>query len=109
MVFSVEITADGIFSSSKNITLDGVNYFKVLEQHMLNIWDILHDGAPARKSKRVKMLQEDREILIWEWPGNFPYLNLIENAWNFIKIMQKKSSQQALQTSMRCSLTYGSI
>ena len=22
---------------------------------------------------------------IWEWSGNFPYLNLIENAWNFIK------------------------
>ena len=22
---------------------------------------------------------------IWEWPGNFPYLNLIEIAWNFIK------------------------
>ena len=55
---------------------------------MLPIWDIhqchnfLHD---AHKSKLVKMLQEDREIRIWEWPGNFPYLKPIENAWNFIK------------------------
>ena len=58
---------------------------------MLPIWDIhqchdfLHDGAPPCKSKLVKMLQEDREIRIWGWPGNFPYLNLIENAWKFIK------------------------
>ena len=58
---------------------------------MLPIWDIhqchdfLHEGAPTRKSKLVKMLQDDREIQILEWPGNFPYLNLIENACNFIK------------------------
>ena len=76
---------------SKNVTLDGGNYLEILEQHMLPIWDIhkchafLYDGAPPLKSKLVKMLQEDREIRIWEWPGNVPYLNLIENAWNFIK------------------------
>ena len=40
---------------------------------------------PLRKSKLVKMLQEDKEIRIWEWPINFPYLNLIENVWNFIR------------------------
>ena len=58
---------------------------------MLAIWDIhqchdfLHDGTPPRKAKLVKMLQEDRELRIREWPGNFPYLNLIENVWNFIR------------------------
>ena len=55
---------------------------------MLPIWDIhqchdfLHEGAPPHKSKLVKMLQDDREIRIWEWPGNFPYLNLI--VWLFV-------------------------
>ena len=88
-MFSAEITADGdILFLSKNITLDGVNYLEVLEQYMLPIWDIhqchnfLYDGAPDRKSNLVK---EYREIRIWEWPGKFPYLNPIENAWNFIK------------------------
>ena len=80
----------GLFFLSKNITLDGAHYLEVLEQYMLPIWDIhqchdfLHDGTPAHKSKLVKMLQEDREIRSWEWPGNFPYLKPIENAWNFM-------------------------
>ena len=58
---------------------------------MFPIWDIhqchdfLHEGAPPRKSKLVKMFQDAREIRIWECPANFPYLNLIENACNFIK------------------------
>ena len=71
--------------------MDGDSNLEILEQHMLPIWDIhhchefLHEGAPPRKSKLEKMLQDDREIRIWKWPGNFPYLNLIENACNFIK------------------------
>ena len=89
-VFSGNNGRWGLFFLSNNITLDGGNYLEILEQHMLTIWNIyqchdsLHDGAPPRKFKLVKMFQ-DREIQIWVWPGNFPYLNLIENAWNFIK------------------------
>ena len=32
----------------------------------------------------------DRENPICEWPGNSPYLNLIENAWNLINNAQEK-------------------
>ena len=52
---------------------------------MLSMWDIhqchhfMHDGAPIRKSRLVKRFLEDREIPIWEWPGNSPYLTPIEN------------------------------
>ena len=71
-VFSENNVIWGIFFLSKNITLDGGKYLEILEQHMLPIWDIhqchdfLHDGALPRESKLVKMLQEDREIRIWE-------------------------------------------
>ena len=77
---------------------------------MLPIWDIhqchnfLHEGAPPRKSKLVKMLQDDREIRIWEWPGNFPYLNLIENACNFIK-NNAQEKQPAIITDLNEMLT----
>ena len=90
-VFSGNNGRWGLFFLSKNVTLDGGNYLEILEQHMLPIWDIhkchdfLYDGAPPRKSKLVMKLQEDREIRIWERPGNVPYLNLIENSWTFIK------------------------
>ena len=103
--------ADGdLFFLSKNITLDGAKYLEVLEQHMLPIWDnhqyqdFLHDGAHAHKSKLVKMLQEYREIQIWEWPGNFPYLNPIENTWNFIK-NNAQEDQPASITDLNKMLT----
>ena len=79
--FSGNNSICGLFFLPKTITLVGANYLKVLEQHMLHIWDIhqchyfMHDGAPARESKLVKSFLEDREIPIWEWPGNSPYLN----------------------------------
>ena len=73
------------------ITLTGANDLEVLEQHMLPISDFhqchhfKHDGAPARKSKLMKRFPEEGKIQIWEWLGNSPYLNPIENAWNHIK------------------------
>ena len=57
---------------------------------MLLIWDIhlghhqghdfMHEGAPAHKSKLVNRFLDDRDIPIWGWPCNSPYLNSIENA-----------------------------
>ena len=50
------------------------------------------------------MLQEDREIQIWQWTGKFPYLNLIENAWNFIK-NNAQEKQPASITDLNKMLT----
>ena len=113
-VFSGNYGIWGLFFLFKNITLDGGNDLEILEQHMLPIWgmhqchDFLYDGAPPRNSKLVKMLQEDREIRIWGCPGNFPYL-ILRIPGTLLRTMHKRSSQQALQTSTRCSLTYRSI
>ena len=41
---------------------------------------------------------------IWEWPGNFPYLNLIEIAWNFIK-NNTQEKQSASITDLNEMLT----
>ena len=41
--------------------------------------------APAHKSKLVKKFLVNMKIPILEWPGNSPYLNPIENAWNCMK------------------------
>ena len=100
----------GLLFLPKNIAFAGANYLEVLEQHMLSIWDIhqcrhfIHDGAPAHMSKFVKRLLEDREIPCWQWPGNSPYLNLIENAW-----YRMKNNAQEKQPTSITDLTYGSI
>ena len=89
--FSGNIGRWGLFFLPKNITLAGDNYLEVLKQHMLHIWDIhqFHYSCMMvllpRKSKLVKRFLKDREIPTWEWPGNSPYLNPIENAWNLMK------------------------
>ena len=62
-------TVDGVFSSSQ----------RTLPRLESTIWRF-------RSSKCApSWFLEDREIPIWEWPGNSPYLNPIENAWNLIK------------------------
>ena len=57
--------------------------FPILDIHQCH--HFMHDGAPAHKSKLAKRFLGDREIKIWEWRGNSPYLNPIENTWNLMK------------------------
>ena len=58
---------------------------------MLQFWDIrrcnhfMQDGALTHRSKVVKKWPKDNHVPVLESPGNSPYLNPIENAWNYMK------------------------
>ena len=77
----------------------GSNYLQVFQNHLLPFWGIhqpthfMYDGAPAHRTKLVKKWLSEQNIPTLEWPGNYPDLNPIENAWNVMKKRYKKPSQ----------------
>ena len=93
----------GLYFLPKNVTMKGSNYLEVLQDHMLDFWDIhdcnffMHDGAPAHRTKTVKKWLEEKNIPVLAWPGNSPDLNPIENAWNYMKKKVQDTQPPSIQ------------
>ena len=83
----------GIYALPKNITMNGVRYKDVLDNHLIpqmrahRIPFFLQDGAPCHKAKVVMnyLKEYENEFTIMDWPGNSPDLNPIENCWSYMK------------------------
>lgn len=77
----------------KNTTINGQVYLNILKEK-LPIFMALHgtthfqhDGAPCHSVIPVKhWIQQSGYRMIGPWPGNSPDLNIIENAWNMMKV-----------------------
>jgi DDE superfamily endonuclease len=86
----------------KNSMMNGECYQTVLEDHLLPFKEMhgathfLYDGAPCHASKRIKKLLADQPFDVINWPGNSPDLNLIENAWSYMKQQLKSKDVGSL-------------
>ena len=86
--------------STKQKKMNADLYLQVLEDHMLNFYNIygsevfMHDSAPCHKARKVTSYLEQKQINILEWPGNSPNLNLIKNCWDKMKktMSEKKTT-----------------
>jgi transposase len=52
----------------------------------------MQDQAPCHRAKKVTDCSKNESINIFEWPGNSPDLNPIENAWKVMKSRIKRSA-----------------
>lgn len=81
----------GLFFLPKGNTMNGTQYSDVLQNQILGFYQLhqcdffMHDGAPAHKTKTVSKWLSDNNVRVFEWPGNSPDLNPIENCWKVIK------------------------
>ena len=98
--FSGEKGRGGLYFLPKNKKMIANLYLQVLEDYMLNFYNIrdiemfMHDSAPCHKARKVTRYLKQKQINILEWPGNSPDLNPIKNYWHKIKktMSEKKST-----------------
>ena len=45
----------------------------------------MHDSTPCHKARKVTRYLKRKRMNIYEWPGNIPDLNPIENCWHKMK------------------------
>ena len=82
--FSGDKGRGGIYFLPKNVTMRGDNYLRVLDHHMLPIWDIrrcnhfMQDVDPAHRSKVVKQWLKNNHVPVLECLRNSPDLNPID-------------------------------
>ena len=104
--FSGEKGRGGPYFLPKNKKMNANLYLQVLEDHMLNFYNIhvevfMHDSAPCHKTRKVTRYLEQKQINILEWPGNIPDLNPIENCRHKMKKLCQKRKQQTLEHKRR--------
>ena len=94
----------GLYFLTKNVTMRGDSYLRVLDHHMLPFRDIrrcnhfMQDGDPAHRSRVVKKWLKDNHVHVLECPRNSPDLNPIENAWNYMKNKVHEAHSTNIQT-----------
>ena len=94
--FSGEKGRGGLYFLPNNKKMNADLYLQVLEDHMLNFYNIyssevfMHNSAPCHKARKVTRYLEQKQI---KWPGNSPDLNPIKNCWQKMKKCQKRKQQ----------------
>ena len=97
--FSEKKGRGGLYFLPKNKKMNAEVYLQVLEEHMLNFYDIhgseviIHDSASCHKARKITRYLEQKQLNVLEWPGNSSDLNPIENCWHKMKnkISEKKT------------------
>jgi hypothetical protein len=85
--FSCKLERGGLYFLPFNMTMDGVRYKMVLENHMLPFMELhqtkwfLQNSAPCHKSKVVmsRLKEMEKTFRVMDWPGNSLDLNPTEN------------------------------
>ena len=98
--FSGEKGRGGLYFLPNNKKMNADLYLQVLEDHMLNFYNIygsevfMNDSAPCHKARKVTKYLDQKQINILEWPKNSLNLNPIENCWHKMKktMSEKKTT-----------------
>ena len=102
--FSEEKVRGGLYFLPKNKKINADLFLQVLEDHMLNFYNIhgsevfMHDSAPCHKARKVTRYLEQKQINILKWLGNSPNLHPIENCWHKIKNYVRKEINKPWST-----------
>jgi transposase len=73
---------------------DMVGFLKHLVRHIAGKLLVLWDGDPIHRSRVVKEYLSNgaaRPILLEQFPGYAPEMNLTEGIWNYLKRMELKN------------------
>ena len=94
----------GLYFFTKNVTMRGDSYLRVLDHHMMPFWYIrqcnhfMQDGDSVHRSRVVKKWLKDNHVPVLECPRNSRDLNPIENAWNYMKNKVQEAHSTNIQT-----------
>ena len=97
----------GIYFLPKNNKINADIYLQVLEDHMLNFYNIhgsevfMHNSVPCHKTRKVTRYLEQKQINILEWPGNSSDLNFIKNCWHKMKKTTSEKKTTNLKSTKR--------